>query len=62
MLKTVVAFVRDGRRERIAVDCPGLPPNPPSHEEFEAAARDGMIAAGALTALEATAAKFVVQD
>ncbi len=62
MRKAVVAFISGEHRGSITVDCPGLPPAPPSLEEFREAARLGMIAAGRLTEQEAALAKYVVQD
>lgn len=62
MRKDVIAFVNGERRGAVSVDCEGKPPSPPSTDEFQTAARRAMIDCGLLSALDATSAKFVVQD
>lgn len=62
MEKAVVAFLHGEHRGSVLVDCAGHPPDPPSVEEFQEAARQAMIAAKRLSQQEAAAAKFIVQD
>ena len=65
MKKTVIVFHEKQRLGAFPVTCedePGARPMPKSSEDFEAACRDHLIATGALTAEQAGAAKYVVQD
>ena len=65
MKKTVIVFHEKQRLGAFPVTCedaPGVHPMPKSSDDFEAACRAQLIAAGTLTADQAQAAKYVVQD